>query len=53
MATLKVDLDGLKKRHWTPEGLKNVELVADFVQKLMNDHDFDGLRSNSPTTATT
>ena len=41
METLTVDLDGLKKSHWTPEELRNAEIVADFVQKLMNDHDFD------------
>ncbi len=41
METLKVDLEKLKKSHWTPEELENVELIADFVQKLMNNHDFE------------
>ena len=41
METLKVDLEKLKKGHWTPEELENVELIADFVQNLMNDHNFE------------
>ena len=41
METPQVDLAALSKSHWTSKELKNVELIADFVQKLMNDHDFD------------
>lgn len=41
METLKVDLENLKKSHWTPEETANVKLIADFVQNLMNDHDFE------------
>ncbi|USD42993.1 nuclear transport factor 2 family protein [Vibrio sp. SCSIO 43135] len=38
---LVVDLDGLKKPSWSEQELKNAELITDFVQHLMNDHDFD------------
>ncbi|MCW8335036.1 nuclear transport factor 2 family protein [Vibrio paucivorans] len=38
---LVVDLDGLKKPSWSEQELKNAELITDFVQHLMNDHDFE------------
>lgn len=41
METIKIDLQKLKKDTWTEEEYQNVELVVDFVQKLMNDHNFD------------
>ena len=41
MAVLKVDWNKLKKDNWTEQEEKNAELVADFVQHLMNEHDFD------------
>ena len=43
METLKVNLEGLRRDHWSEEEARNVELVVDFVQKLMNDHDFDAV----------
>ena len=41
MATLRIDVESLKKDHWTNEESDNVLLISDFVQKLMNDHEFD------------
>ena len=41
MAVLKVDWHRLKKGSWSEQEEKNAELVADFVQHLMNEHDFD------------
>jgi len=38
---LSIDLTSLKKASWTEQELENAELVTDFVQHLMNDHDFD------------
>lgn len=46
MATLQIDLDRFKKSHWTTEELGNARIVSDFVQKLMNDHDFDYVLEN-------
>ncbi|MEM6772622.1 MAG: nuclear transport factor 2 family protein [Bacteroidota bacterium] len=31
----------LSKTHWSATEAENVSLIADFVQRLMNDHDFD------------
>ena len=44
METLQVDLKKLKKSTWNDEELRNAELVTEFIQKLMNDHDFDHIR---------
>ncbi|MEM1183153.1 MAG: nuclear transport factor 2 family protein [Acidobacteriota bacterium] len=41
METIKIDFGALKRSHWTPDELANVEIISDFVQKVMNDHDFD------------
>ncbi len=41
MGTLQVDLEKLKKPTWTDKEVQNAEVVTDFVQHLMNDHDFD------------
>ncbi|HBE66764.1 MAG TPA: polyketide cyclase [Planctomycetaceae bacterium] len=46
METLHVDLDRFKKDHWSAEEIECAGLVADFVQKLMNEHDFDYVLSN-------
>ncbi len=45
METLTVDVQHLERPNWSPEERANVELVADFVRLLMNEHDFDALRS--------
>ena len=46
METASIDLENLKKNHWTPEEVGNVEIIVDFVQRLMNDHDFDYVIKN-------
>lgn len=44
METMKIDLDQLKKSSWTEEESQNAEVVVDFVQNLMNDHNFDYIK---------
>lgn len=39
--TPKVDFNSLKKSNWTQQELSNAKLITDFVQNLMNNHDFD------------
>ncbi|MEO0899676.1 MAG: nuclear transport factor 2 family protein [Bacteroidota bacterium] len=41
MDTLQINLQLFKQDHWTQEETENVRLVADFIQHLMMDHDFD------------
>lgn len=41
MERQKINLSTLKKSSWTDQELLNVELLADFIQHLMIDHDFD------------
>ncbi|MDO6706952.1 nuclear transport factor 2 family protein [Photobacterium sp. 1_MG-2023] len=38
---LVIDLNSLKKPNWTEQELNNAVLITDFVQNLMNNHDFD------------
>ena len=40
MEKLKVKLEKLRKPNWTEEENKNAEIISDFIQHLMNDHDF-------------
>lgn len=44
MSNGKIDFERLSRAHWTPEQRENAELVVDFVQKIMNDHDFNAVR---------
>ncbi len=44
METLKINLDQLKKSNWTEQETKNAEIVVDFVQNIMNNHDFDYIK---------
>ena len=44
MDTLQINLDHLKKDNWTNIENQNAEIVVDFVQNLMNDHNFDYIR---------
>jgi len=37
----KIDFDSLKKNHWNEQEQQNVNTISDFVQNLMNNHDFD------------
>ena len=39
--TLIIDLQSLKKTSWTEQEQDNAVLVTDFVQNLMNNHNFD------------
>ncbi|MEM7104920.1 MAG: nuclear transport factor 2 family protein [Bacteroidota bacterium] len=41
MDRLQVNIDLLKKDSWNEQEFKNAQLVTDFVQHLMNNHDFD------------
>jgi len=41
METLKIDYDSLKKDSWSEQEAENVKLIIDFIQHLMNNHDFD------------
>ncbi len=41
MNTQQIDLNNFKKESWTDEELQNAELVVDFVQNIMNNHNFD------------
>ena len=43
---LAIDLPSLEKANWTEQERKNAELVTDFVQNLMNNHDFDYILKN-------
>ncbi len=36
-----INFSELKKNSWTKEEQQNVEIIGDFVQNLMNDHNFD------------
>lgn len=40
----KIEIDKHIKKHWTTEEKNNVEVVVDFFQHLMNNHDFDYTR---------
>ncbi|MEM9042033.1 MAG: nuclear transport factor 2 family protein [Actinomycetota bacterium] len=41
-----VDAGLLHRDGWTPTEQQNVGMIASFVQALMNDHDFDRVRSD-------
>lgn len=45
MQTHSVEITPFARPHWTPEEVANAALVADFVQMLMNEHDFAGVRN--------
>lgn len=38
---LIIDLDSLQKANWTEQELNNAKIVTDFVQNLMNNHNFE------------
>lgn len=44
MEVLKISSDLMKKPNWSEQETKNVAVVADFIQHLMNDHDFEYVR---------
>ena len=41
---VRIDLDRLKKKTWSDEEHKNAAVVVDFVQNIMNNHDFEYVR---------
>ncbi|MEO0472096.1 MAG: nuclear transport factor 2 family protein [Bacteroidota bacterium] len=41
METIQIRFDQHQKSHWTDQETKNVRLLIDFVQQLMNNHDFE------------
>ncbi|AOT11149.1 nuclear transport factor 2 family protein [Pseudoalteromonas luteoviolacea] len=41
MSTPQINLQALTQSHWQAEELGNAQAVAEFVQLLMNDHNFD------------
>jgi len=45
MTTVDIDLTTLSRPTWTTTEETNVALVADFVRLLMNEHDFDAVRT--------
>jgi predicted SnoaL-like aldol condensation-catalyzing enzyme len=46
MTALQIDFQSLYGDSWTESERKNVELVSDFVQNLMNNHNFDYVMKN-------
>ncbi|MGB0525935.1 MAG: nuclear transport factor 2 family protein [Flammeovirgaceae bacterium] len=44
MDTLQINYDTLKKDSWSEKEVKNVKLIIDFMQNLMNNHHFDYVR---------
>ena len=40
-----IDVDALAGDTWTPDERRNVDVVADFIQLLMIDHDLDAVRA--------
>ena len=43
---LTINLEALQKESWSEKELENVKLITDFVQNLMNDHNFDYVLEN-------
>lgn len=44
MNTVKINFESLVQVHWSDEQKQNAKIVVNFVQTLMNDHDFDRLK---------
>ena len=51
MDQLRIPLDDLASPTWSDLESSNVALVVDFIQHLMNDHDFDYVRDRFATQA--
>lgn len=41
---IKINFDAFKKDHWSKQEIESARLVTDFVQHLMNNHEFDVVR---------
>lgn len=39
--TVEIDLAAMQKAHWSEQELNNVKTITDFVQNLMNNHNFE------------
>ena len=46
MQALTVELNKLQSSEWTEQEQENVALVTDFVEHLMNKHDFDYIKTH-------
>ena len=46
MEILKINSESLMQAHWSEKELDNAKLVSDFIQNLMNNHDFDYVLKN-------
>ena len=46
MERIQIDLETLKRPNWSEVELNNAEVVRDFVQQLMNNHDFKYVEEN-------
>ncbi len=44
MKTLKIDFERLQKPTWSDQEKRNAETIVDFVQHLMNDHNFEYIK---------
>lgn len=44
METIQLDLDRFRKDTWSDQEYENAAIVLDFIQNLMNNHDFDYIR---------
>ncbi|MCI4669190.1 MAG: ester cyclase [Bacteroidia bacterium] len=44
MEVNKIEINKLKKASWSEQDVAKAEFVIAFVQKIMNDHDFDYIR---------
>lgn len=51
MDTLAIRLNDLRRPTWTADEEANATLVADFVRLLMNEHDFEAVRTHYGSTA--
>ena len=45
MKTFSVEVDKFKRPNWTEEEVNNAQIVGDFIQNLMIDHNFDYVKS--------
>lgn len=44
MGKIKIDLKQLQKPNWNAEELQNAAVAIDFIQHLMNEHDFEYIK---------
>lgn len=49
MSNAKVDFQALERPEWSEAERKNAQTIAEFVQLLMNEHDFDQVRDRFST----